>query len=136
MDILVDPIQLDAMKGTRLPARQSTLQKQEIMKEHLDTMLENNVIEASTATKWGQCLLTPKNNGKFRFVADLTNVNACSSNEGWPIPSIPEMIQRIGDKKPKIFGILDLTSGYHQAPLIITLEFQWASRGRHPNSRG
>ena len=38
---------------------------------------------------------------------------------GWPIPNIDQMIQRIGEKRPKYFGILDLTSGYYQAPLAI-----------------
>ena len=27
------------------------------------------------------------------------------------------MLRRIGSQKPKIFGIMDLTQGYHQAPL-------------------
>ena len=27
------------------------------------------------------------------------------------------MIQRIGSKKPRVFGVMDMTSGYHQAPL-------------------
>jgi hypothetical protein len=27
------------------------------------------------------------------------------------------MLQRIGSKKPKLFGVVDLTSGYHQTPL-------------------
>ena len=36
---------------------------------------------------------------------------------GWPIPNIRHMLQRIGNKRPKFFGKLDFTSGYHQAPL-------------------
>ena len=32
------------------------------------------------------------------------------------IPNIAEMLKRIGSQKPKIFGIMDLTQGYHQAP--------------------
>ena len=29
------------------------------------------------------------------------------------------MFRGIGSQKPKIFGIIDLTQGYHQAPLIL-----------------
>ena len=36
---------------------------------------------------------------------------------GWPIPNIQHMLQRLGSHKPTIFGKLDFTSGYHQAPL-------------------
>jgi hypothetical protein len=36
---------------------------------------------------------------------------------GWPIPNIEQMMQRIGTFKPKVFGVMDLTSGYHQSPL-------------------
>ena len=33
------------------------------------------------------------------------------------IPNIAQLITRIGAAKPKLFGVLDLTSGYYQAPL-------------------
>jgi hypothetical protein len=33
---------------------------------------------------------------------------------GWPLPHIKSMIQKIGRKKGKHFGVIDLTSGYHQ----------------------
>ena len=36
---------------------------------------------------------------------------------GWPIPNIQQMLRRLGSHKPTIFGKLDFTSGYHQAPL-------------------
>ena len=38
---------------------------------------------------------------------------------GWPIPNIQQMLQRLGSHKPKMFGKLELTSGYHQAPLSL-----------------
>ena len=37
--------------------------------------------------------------------------------EGWPIPNIQQIISRIGTLKPKVFGIIDFTAGYHQTPL-------------------
>ena len=36
---------------------------------------------------------------------------------GWPIPNIEQMIQRLGQKRAKYYAKIDLTSGYHQAPL-------------------
>ena len=33
------------------------------------------------------------------------------------MPNKTEMLRRIGQHKPKLFGIMDLTQGYHQAPL-------------------
>ena len=44
-------------------------------------------------------------------------LNDCTANASWPIPNIAEMLRRIGSQKPKIFGVMDLTQGYHQAPL-------------------
>jgi hypothetical protein len=82
-------------------------------------MLKNNVIRKSQASTYSQILLTPKPNNKWRFCVDYRNFNATCKKQGWPIPNIKLMIQRIGQHVPrsKIFGKIDLTSGYHQAPL-------------------
>ena len=50
---------------------------------------------------------------------DYRALNDCTTDVSWPIPNI-EPIRRIGSLKPKIFGIMDLTQGYHQAPLSNT----------------
>ena len=36
---------------------------------------------------------------------------------GWPIPNIKQLLDRLGAIRLKYFGVVDLTSGYHQAPL-------------------
>ena len=46
-------------------------------------------------------------------------LNAVCKGMGWSLPNIQHMIQRIGQKRPKFFAKLDLTHGYHQAPLHI-----------------
>ena len=56
----------------------------------------------------------------WRFCVDFRNLNLACTGLGWPLPNIPEMLRRLGDHKPKIFGKLDLTSGYHQAPLSLS----------------
>ena len=35
----------------------------------------------------------------------------------WSITLIKPLFQLLGARKPKYFGVLDLTAGYHQAPL-------------------
>jgi len=44
-------------------------------------------------------------------------LNDATKPNGWPIPNIADMLRRLGDQKTKFFCKLDLTSGYHQAPL-------------------
>ena len=51
---------------------------------------------------------------------DYRALNDCTPDASWPIPNIAEMLRRIVSRKPKIFGIMDLTQGYHQAPLSNT----------------
>ena len=53
----------------------------------------------------------------WRFTVDFRNLNRASTGMGWPIPNIQQMLRRLGEHKPKYFGKLDFTSGYHQAPL-------------------
>ena len=96
--------------------RQSTV-KDKVIHEKTETMLESGVIARSSATAWSQVLLTPKPNEKWRFCIDFRQLNTASQGKGWPLPRINEMIRRIGDHKPKIFGKMDLTDGYHQMPL-------------------
>ena len=47
--------------------------------------------------------------------SELQLVYACTGGlEGWPIPNILKVLKRIGTLKPKMFGLIDFTAGYHQ----------------------
>ena len=50
---------------------------------------------------------------------DYKHLNQCTRSSGFPIPDIKQMINRIGEKRPKYMAVIDLTSGYHQAPLAV-----------------
>ena len=78
-----------------------------------------NVIRVSTADTASQVLLVAKKGTKkLRFCIDYRIVNeATKAPENWPLPNIKSMLERLGAKKPRIFGVMDLTSGYYQAPL-------------------
>jgi hypothetical protein len=63
--------------------------------------------------------MVPKPDGSKRMCIDFRNLNDCTEDASWPIPHIAEMLRRIGTYKAKLFAALDLTQGYHQAPLTL-----------------
>ena len=57
---------------------------------------------------------------------DYQNLNDCTEDALWPIPNMNEMLRRIGAHK--VFATLDLTQGYHQAPLTFAARALWSDR--------
>ena len=86
----------------------------------IETLLRQGIIKKFTSPHYSQVLLVPKPDNTFRMCVDYRALNDCTPDSSWPIPKIAEMLRRIGSRKPKIFGIMDLTQGYHQAPLSYT----------------
>ena len=90
------------------------------MKDIIDGLQRNNVIRPSNASHWSQVLLVPKpgKHDAWRLCIDFRNLNANTlPTESHPIPRIDHMLRRLGERKAKYFGVLDLTAGYHQAPI-------------------
>ena len=85
----------------------------------METLLRQGIIRKLNAAHYSQVILVPKPDQTFRMCVDYRALNDCTPDASWPIPNIAEML-RIGSRKPKIFGIMDLTQGYHQAPLSDT----------------
>ena len=104
----------------RNPARPVSQPKREEIKRQIESLLKLNVIRPSQATAWSQVHLVPKLDDSWRFCIDYRKLNQATKSMGWPIPNIPEMLRRIGEHRPSLFGKLDFTSGYHQAPLSET----------------
>ena len=97
---------------------QSTSKEKEIEKQ-VHAMQDATVIQPSRAPYYSQVHLTPKPHepDKWRFCIDFRALNIVTRSIGQWIPNIAQLITRIGSAKPKLFGVLDLTSGYYQAPL-------------------
>ena len=121
MDVKVDKPKWNTLKGNMgvSPRVQSRDKNDEIHKQ-VEKMLELGVIQRSNANRYSQVLLVPKPNNKWRFCIDYQPLNACCEGDGWNLPNIQQMLQRLGSHKPKLFAVMDLTSGYHQAPLNVS----------------
>jgi hypothetical protein len=105
----------------RLPPRPvSQARREEIIKQ-VTAYKDLGVIRESTASAWSQVHLvrkSPPPEDSWRFCIDFVRLNDCTiGQEGWPIPNISNTLIRVGEKKPRVLGVMDMTSGYHQAPL-------------------
>ena len=78
---------------------------------------KGGIIEPSQASHYSQVLLVQKPDGSSRMCINYIAWNACTPDVSFPIPNIQQLFVRMGTKKPTIFGVMDLTQGYHQAPL-------------------
>jgi hypothetical protein len=121
----VAPLEIEIDEGSvwKIPAsrrgpRPQSHEKMAVLKEMVENLLRLRVIRVSRAEHASQVLLVvKKNTTKLRFCIDYRELNEISKSDSWPIPNIGQLLNRIGDKHAKFFAVMDLTSGYHQAPL-------------------
>jgi hypothetical protein len=90
-------------------------EKAALIKDEIDYMLKNDIIEPSFSNWSSPCLLVPKDGGSFRFVTDFRKVNALTKADSYPLPRIEDVIDKVG--QAKIISKIDLLSGYWQMPL-------------------
>jgi hypothetical protein len=100
------------------PRVQSSANQAETVRQ-IDLLLAQKIIERSDALYYSQGLLTNKPDGSKRFVIDYRKLNDCTESASWPLLNIKQMFVRLGTHKSSIYGVMDLTSGYHQAPLSL-----------------
>ena len=121
MDVKVDKTKWNTLKGNMgVSPRVQSRDKNNEIQTQVEKMLELGVIQRSNANRYSQVLLVPKPNNKWRFCIDYQPLNACCEGDGWNLPNIQQMLQRLGSHKPKLFAVMDLTSGYHQAPINVS----------------
>ena len=94
-----------------------TPDKRRILDNQISDLLENKVIEKSNSEWSSPILLIRKANNKFRFVADLRELNARVKTTHFPLPKIRDCVEGIGHGSPKFFSTFDVQSGYHQLPI-------------------
>ena len=102
--------------ANRLKARRTDSERASAMIDMISKLERANIIEPCNESYYSHGLLVPKKEtGKWRLVVDFKNLNAATIKYyGWPIPNIKELLHRIGAKRPSLFAVFDLTSGYYQ----------------------
>ena len=103
----------------KLPYRKSHSELAAI-KEELHRMLKLHIIQPSTSEWASSCILVRKPPIKGvlqtpRFVVDYRNLNSVTVGDGYPIPSVDNILDVICNGK--YYGKWDLASGYWQVSL-------------------
>ena len=102
-----------------LPIRQKPYQvsppKLKVMKELIDDMLKDEVIEPSCSAWASPVVLIPRKVGKPRFCVDFRKVNENTVTDAYPIPTIQEILDSLS--AAAVLSSLDLNSGYWQVEM-------------------
>ena len=108
-------IQLTDTKPVRLSPCRLSPPKMQYLREHIKTLLNEEVIEPSVSSYSSPMFMVPETGGDYRAVVDFRMLNKRISNESVPIPDIHSAFHWF--TKAKYFTTLDLNQAYHQIPL-------------------
>jgi hypothetical protein len=102
--------------GSNPPIRQSVRrlspQRRSEVRQLLNDMLENGIIERSTSPYASPIVLVKKKDGSTRFCVDYRKVNQITHKDAYPLPLIDATLDAMAGSK--WFSTLDLLSGYWQ----------------------
>jgi len=85
------------------------------VKEELQAMEREGIIEPSASEWAAPIVLVRKKDGSIRLYVDYRKLNSISNVDPYPMPRIDELIDRLG--QAKFITTLDLTKGYWQVPV-------------------
>ncbi|KAL1276731.1 hypothetical protein QQF64_036354 [Cirrhinus molitorella] len=89
--------------------------RRQAVEEELQDMLKLGVIEPSRSPWSSPIVMVPKPDGTLRFCNDFRRLNEISEFNGYPMPRVDELLDRLG--RARYISTLDLTKGYWQVPL-------------------
>lgn len=100
----------------RLKLRRLPLTLREPVKQEIENLLRQDVIERVSASEWvSPIVVVRKQNGAIRMCVDLRAPNQAIIVDSFPLPHAEDLLQSL--QGAKWFSKLDLASAYHQVTL-------------------
>ena len=99
----------------RLPPYRLPHAYRETVKQEIQEMLDQGLIEPSSSEWSSPVVLVRKKDGSVRLCVDYRRLNGVSESDAYPMPRIDELIDKLG--KSSFISTIDLTRGYWQVPV-------------------
>uniref|UniRef100_A0A8C1XCE3 Gypsy retrotransposon integrase-like protein 1 n=1 Tax=Cyprinus carpio TaxID=7962 RepID=A0A8C1XCE3_CYPCA len=87
----------------------------EVVKAHINMLLEAKVIRESCSPYASPIVLVKKKDGSLRMCVDYRQLNARTRKDAFPLPRIEESLDSLTGAR--WFSTMDLASGYNQVPV-------------------
>ncbi|GFS56454.1 retrovirus-related Pol polyprotein from transposon 297 [Trichonephila clavipes] len=91
--------------------------KKEILKQEIDKLLAEGIIEECESPYASPVVLIPKPNGTFRLCIDYKKLNEITVAETYPLPRMDDLLHQA--KLTPFMSTLDLRAGYHQVKVHV-----------------
>ena len=114
-DIIMHHIDTGDAKPVRQPLRRFPPAHVESISQHVDTMLEQGVIEPASSPWASNVVLVKKSDGTLRCCIDYRKLNAVIRKDVYPLPRINDCLEAMASAK--LFSSIDLKSSYNQIPV-------------------
>lgn len=88
----------------------------EVVKAHINQLLEAQVIRESSSPYASPIVLVKKKDGSLRMCVDYRQLNSKTRKDAFPLPRIEESLDALTGAR--WFSTLDLASGYNQVPVV------------------
>ncbi|KAL0149631.1 hypothetical protein M9458_055158 [Cirrhinus mrigala] len=106
-DIRIPPGVIVRQRPYRVPEA-----RRQAIEEEVQQMLKLGVIEPSRSPWSSPIVMVPKPDGTLHFCNDFRRLNEVSEFDGYPMPRVDELLDRLG--RARYITTLDLTKGYWQ----------------------
>ncbi|GFW56357.1 retrovirus-related Pol polyprotein from transposon 412 [Trichonephila clavipes] len=91
--------------------------KKEILKQEIDRLLSEGIIEECESPYASPVVLIPKPNGTFRLCIDYRKLNEITVADTYPLPKMDDLLHQA--KLTPFMSTLDLRAGYHQVKVHV-----------------
>ncbi|GFY00627.1 retrovirus-related Pol polyprotein from transposon 17.6 [Trichonephila clavipes] len=91
--------------------------KKEILKQEIDRLLSEGIIEECESPYASAVVLIPKPNGTFRLCIDYRKLNEITVADTYPLPRMDDLLHQA--KLTPFMSTLDLRAGYHQVKVHV-----------------
>ncbi|GFY34334.1 retrovirus-related Pol polyprotein from transposon 17.6 [Trichonephila clavipes] len=91
--------------------------KKEILKQEIDRLLSEGIIEECESPYASPVVLIPKPNGSFRLCIDYRKLNEITVADTYPLPRMDDLLHQA--KLTPFMSTLDLRAGYHQVKVHV-----------------